>query len=194
MIRSESGIAPESALSSVVLPEPVPPEIRMLSSAWTHSSRNSRHSWVSEPLSRRSLRSQRDLGELPDREQRSGQRQRRDHRVDAAAVRQAGVDHRRGLVDPAADLGHDLVDDPPQVVVVGEPHLGPLQPALALEPDVARTVDHDLGHAVVIEKGLDRPVARACRRRSPAPAGHGRRAKARAPASAARGCRRRPGG
>ena len=34
-IRSSSGIAVESAFSSVVLPEPVPPEIRMFSCAWT---------------------------------------------------------------------------------------------------------------------------------------------------------------
>ena len=48
------------------------------------------------------------------------ERQRRDDRVDAAAVGQAGVDHRRGLVDAPADLGDDLVDDAPQVRLVAE--------------------------------------------------------------------------
>ena len=48
-IRSVSGIADESAFSSVVLPEPVPPEMRMLSCAWTHRRRKSTDSSESEP-------------------------------------------------------------------------------------------------------------------------------------------------
>jgi hypothetical protein len=40
-IRSVSGIAEDIAFSSVVLPEPVPPEIRMFSSALIAASRNS---------------------------------------------------------------------------------------------------------------------------------------------------------
>ena len=99
------------------------------------------------------------LGELADRQQRSDQRQRRQHRVDAAAVGQARVDHRRGLVDPPADLGDDLVDDPPQVVLVVEAHRRLVQLAGALDPDVVGAVDHDLGDGVVLEQRLDRPVA-----------------------------------
>ena len=48
-IRSSFGIAVESALSSVVLPEPVPPEISMFSWAWMQRWRNSTVSWLSVP-------------------------------------------------------------------------------------------------------------------------------------------------
>ena len=58
--------------------------------------------------------------ELPDRQRRALERERRDDRVDAAAVGQARVDHRRGLVDAPADLRDDLVDDAQQVRVVDE--------------------------------------------------------------------------
>ena len=55
------------------------------------------------------------LAELADRDQRSAQAERRDDDVDAAAVGQARIHHRRGLVHPPPDLGDDLVDDPPHV-------------------------------------------------------------------------------
>ena len=61
---------------------------------------------------------ERIAGELADGERRSAERERRDDRVDAAAVRQARVDHRRRLVDPPPDLRDDAVDDPQQVGVV----------------------------------------------------------------------------
>ena len=98
------------------------------------------------------------LGELADRHEGPAQRERRDHRVDAAAVGQAGVHERRRLVDPPADLGDDLVDDPPQMRLVGEADGGLVQTALTLHPDVERSVDHDLGHALVGEKALERAV------------------------------------
>ena len=59
-------------------------------------------------------------GELADRQHRAVDRDRRQHGVDAAAVGQAGVDHRAALVDAAADPGDDLVDDPAQVLLVDE--------------------------------------------------------------------------
>ena len=49
--------------------------------------------------------------------------ERVDDRVDTGAVGQAGVDHRRRLVDATADLAHDLVDDAPEVRLVDELHV-----------------------------------------------------------------------
>ena len=51
--------------------------------------------------------------EPADGKRRTIQRQRRDDRVDAAAIRQPGVHHRRRLVDTTAHLRDHLVDDPP---------------------------------------------------------------------------------
>ena len=97
--------------------------------------------------------------ELPDRQRRPAQRERRDDRVDAAAVGEARVDHRRGLVDAAADLRDDLVDDPQQVRVVDEGRVGALDLAVALDVDVVVAVDHDLGDGVVAQQRLERAVA-----------------------------------
>ena len=97
--------------------------------------------------------------ELPDREERAGERQRRDDRVDTAAVGQARVDHRRRLVDATTDLRDHLVDDAAQVEVVDEAHRGLVEAALTLDPDLAGAVDHDLRDRVVAEQPLERPVA-----------------------------------
>ena len=51
------------------------------------------------------------------------ERQRRNDRVHAGAVRQAGVGHRADFVHAPADLRHDAVDDLHQVLVVAELHL-----------------------------------------------------------------------
>ena len=87
------------------------------------------------------------------------ERQRGDDRVDAAAVGQARVDHRRRLVDAPPDLGDDAVDDPQQVGVVEEGRLGLLDPAGPLDVDLVGAVDHHVGDARVLEVGLQRPVA-----------------------------------
>ena len=65
----------------------------------------------------------------------------------------------RGLVDSPADLRHDLVDDPQEMGVVGERRRRPLDLAVALDVDPVEGVDHDLGHGVVPEQRLQRPVA-----------------------------------
>ena len=93
-------------------------------------------------------------GELPDRERRPAQRERRDDRVHTAAVWEAGVDHGRRLVDAASDLRHDLVDDAQQVCVVGERRRGLLELAVALDEDAVEVVDHDLRHGIVSEQRL----------------------------------------
>ena len=97
--------------------------------------------------------------ELPDRDDGADERQRRDDRVDAGAVGEAGVDHRDGLVHAAADRGDDPIDDPHDVVVVLEHDVRQLELARALDVDLARAVDHDLGDGLVAEERLERPEA-----------------------------------
>ena len=59
---------------------------------------------------------ERRAAEAADREDRPVERQRRDDGVHARAVGQARVDHRRALVDAAADARDDAVDDLHQVL------------------------------------------------------------------------------
>ena len=54
-MRSVSGMNDDSALSMVVLPEPVPPEMMMFSFACTQARKNSASSFVSAPVATRSL-------------------------------------------------------------------------------------------------------------------------------------------
>ena len=79
--------------------------------------------------------------------------------VDAGTVEQAGVDHGRGLVDAPADLGHDLVDDAPKVVLVDELGGDGLDLAGALHVDAVGAVDHDFGDLTVLEVAVDGAVA-----------------------------------
>ena len=78
------------------------------------------------------------LGELSDGHERSTDGQRVHDAVDAGAVGQTGVHHRVRLVDAPADLAHDLVDDAPQVGLVGELDLGLDELAAPLHVDVVR--------------------------------------------------------
>ena len=62
-------------------------------------------------------------GPVPKRRMESArpiERQRRNDRVDARAVGQAGIDHGRGFVHPAADARNDAVDDLQQMAIVAE--------------------------------------------------------------------------
>jgi hypothetical protein len=70
-----------------------------------------------------------------------------------------GVHHGRRLVDAAAHLAHDLVDDPAQVADVheGDGHLVDL--AEALHEDLRGAVHHDLGDGRVLQVAVDGPVA-----------------------------------
>ena len=158
-IRSSFGMNEDSTLRVVVLPEPVPPETKMFRRASTQALRKSNISGVAVPKRTRSSTVNGDAENFRIVITGPDQRQRRDDRVDPGAVGQAGVDHRRRLVDAAADRGDDPVDDPHDVVVVLEDHVGQLQLAGALDVDLARAVDHDLGDALVAQERLERPEA-----------------------------------
>ena len=62
-------------------------------------------------------------GPVPKRRidrRRSIERQRRNNGIDAGAVRQPGIDHRRGLINSAAHARHDAVDDLQQMAIVAK--------------------------------------------------------------------------
>ena len=98
------------------------------------------------------------LAELTNRQDGTAQGERRDDRVDAASVRKARVDHRRGLVDTTPHLRDDLVDDAAKVRLVRKANGRLVEPALTLDPDVEGAVDHHFRDAVIGKKPLERPV------------------------------------
>ena len=78
--------------------------------------------------------------------------------VDTRAVRETGVDHRRRLVDPPADLADDLLDNALEVRLVDELGIRAAQKAGALDPHLVRPVDHYLGDVCLAEERVDRTV------------------------------------
>src|SRR5262245_30316875 len=155
-IRSTPGMKADIAFSVVVLPVPVPPEIRMLSFPCTQAERNCAAFGVIDP---KLIRSSIVYGSRENfRIVRVGPRSARGGMI-ALTRGQSGVHHRRRLVDPAADRRDDLVDDAHQVRVVEERGRGVLDLAAALDVDHVGAVDHDLGHGVVLEERLERSVA-----------------------------------
>ena len=97
--------------------------------------------------------------EAANRQDRPVDRQRRNDGVDAGAVGQARVGHRRRLVDAAPDARDDARDDLLQVAVVAEADRRQLQLAEALDVAGGVAVDHDVGDGRVGEQRLQRPEA-----------------------------------
>ena len=163
-MRSSPGIAPESAFSVVVLPDPVPPLTSRAALAATHRARNSASSGSSVPRATRSRRPK------PSRRKRRMVRQGPVSdsggidRVHARAVRQPGVAQRGGLVHPAAQRGEDPLDRVQQLRLAGEADRGALELSAPLDVHRVRAVDHHLVHR------RDRTTA------APAGPGHGRAA------------------
>ena len=143
-------------MSVVVLPEPVPPDTNRLRRPSTAARRNSNMSGVAVPNRIRSSTVNGRGRELPDRDDRAHEGQGRDDGVDAGAVGQACIDHRRRLVNAASDRSDDPIDDAHDVVVVLEDDVRELEAAAALDVDLARAVDHDLRDRLVAEQRLQR--------------------------------------
>ena len=97
--------------------------------------------------------------ELADGDHGPDERDGRDDDVDARAVDEAGVDHRRRLVDAPADRRDDALDDAHHVIVVLERHVGQLDLAAALDVHLARAVDHHLSDRLVAQQRLQRAEA-----------------------------------
>ena len=136
--RSPGSIIFDRALSIVVLPEPVPPEMMtfmrlapaILSTVAIFSDIEPKPRIMSSVIGfSENLRIEMAVPR---------KRERRDDDVDAAAVLEAGVGERRGLVDAAADLVDDALGDLEQMLLVAELDLGELELALALDEGLVR--------------------------------------------------------
>ena len=114
---------------------------------------------VKRPVAQQVIDGQRMAPEAPDGQDRAVHGQRRDDRVDPRAIGQPRIDHRRGLVDSAADAGYNPPNHVEQVRVVLESHLGWIQLAFALDVNLARPVDQDVADGVVAQQRLQRAQA-----------------------------------
>ena len=158
-MRSSSSMNCVRQLSSVVLPEPVPPETRVLTRQRPMMRR------ISAPCRRdraepdQLIERQLVLLEFADGERGAVDRQRRHDDVDARAVRQARVADRRGFVDAPADLADDALADVQELLVVAEADAGLLDLALDFDVDRAGAVDHDVGDVVARQQRLERAKA-----------------------------------
>ena len=146
-------------LSSVVLPEPVPPDTSVLTRQRPMTLRISAPSCVMVPNLHELVERELVLLELSDGERGAVDRERRHDDVDARAVRQARVADRRGFVDAAADLADDALADVQKLLVVAEPDAGLLDLALDFDVGRAGAVHHDVGDVVARQQRLERPVA-----------------------------------
>ena len=158
-MRSSPGMKADSAFSVVVLPVPVPPEMRTLSFPRTQAARNCAAFGVSEPNVDQVVHRVRVARELPDRQRRALERERRDDRVtrlpsgrrastigDASSTRRPTCETILSMIRSRWALSANVASRP-------------LDLALALDVDPVEVVDHDLGDVVVAEQRLERPVA-----------------------------------
>ena len=144
-MRSSLAMKPDSTLSSDVLPEPVPPATTMLRLPATQAFEEGLARLVDRAEREQRLDGQPLLGEAADRQADAAPRRRRQHRAHAAAVGQAGVEHRPVAVGAAADELRDVAHRRLERVRRREARLRQVQLAALLDVDLARPVDHDLG-------------------------------------------------
>ena len=128
-MRSSCGMYCDRMFKKVVLPAPVPPEIRMLMRARTAAASISIISGGDALQLHQLIGGQRAGAEAADGQRGPIERQRRNDGVDARTIGQARIDHRRGFIDSAADTRHDAVDDLQQMAVVAEHRIDLLQDA-----------------------------------------------------------------
>ena len=149
-----------TTLSSVVLPEPVPPEISMFSRARTQPARSWSISSVMRAVVEQVLRA---VSPAPNRRiERTGPSSASGGMIALTrepSGRRASTIGRR-LVDPAPHPADDAVDDRQQVRVVPELRRNAHQLAAALDEDVVRVVDQDVRDCRVAEERLHRTEAR----------------------------------
>ncbi len=151
-MRSVCGIDCDNALSNVVLPALVAPATRRFHPAATVHRRNV----AATPSTPNSSSVTARVAEATDGDARAVDRERRDHRVQAGAVGEAGVDHRRGAVEPQPERCHDPFDEVDDARGVEVEH-DRFEPAGAFHVGTAGTVDHHLGDGGIGEQRLERP-------------------------------------
>ena len=104
---------------------------------------------LGQAVARHEIRELKGLRETTDRDCRPVQGEWRDDDIDALASGEAGVHHGARFVHTAIDRGDDAIDELVELGLGGETGGDPLDPSGALDEDVFRAIDHDLGDGVV---------------------------------------------
>src|SRR3984885_3850852 len=142
--RSFSEMKADSALSMVVLPEPVPPEMISVTRAFTAAASNSAICGRSAPTSISLLRLNGFLENL---------------RIDINGPSMA-TGRTATLTRAPADGGDDLVNDAQKMRLVLEAHAGRFQHAMPFDIDAFVAVDQDVVNGGVLEQRFERAQAR----------------------------------
>ena len=116
MTRSSFGIKFDTAFRNVVLPEPVPPEMKMLYFARTNSSSTCATSCVMEPYFRSCSTVMGVFENLPDRDRRTFHGDGWQYHIDTGAVRQTGIHDGIRLIDFTSGQTYDLLGSHPPAV------------------------------------------------------------------------------
>ena len=101
------------------------------------------------------LGSQHLATELADGQARPVDRDGRNDDVDSRSVLQPRITHGLRLVDATPDCGDDPVDHAAQACLVLEGEIRQLDPAVALDEDLLRPVDHDLRDIRVAQRRFE---------------------------------------
>ena len=96
------------------------------------------------------------LAKLSNRQAWAVEGDRRNDRIDPAAIGQACIDHRRRLIKPSAQGREDPLHDPFDVVGVDETKVTLMQHTFAFDEHPVRAVDQDLGHCRVAQQHFQR--------------------------------------
>ena len=151
-IRSSSGSSSISAFSSVVLPEPVPPETRMLRR--DRSASRPRGTPLGQgPLADEVLGRERAAPEPADRHRHVGAGRRSADGDPGAVVEPCVEDGPRGRIEP--ERARDVDRRPVERGGGERRRFDGLELPAAFDPDVAGAVDHELGDLRVLEHGLE---------------------------------------
>ena len=159
-MRSSAGIVAASALSSVVLPVPVPPEIRTFFRFRT-ASVELLCQFVCEGSDCDEFLQGVTVRELPHGQRRPVDRARRKHRGHSRAILEPRVERRLHLRDLVAAGPGDVLDGDRQVPDLERPLRNHFErPAALHEHTPAAAVHHHLGDGRIAQQILDRAQER----------------------------------
>jgi len=95
------------------------------------------------------------LAKFPDRQARAIQGNGRNDRVDPAAIGQACIDHRRGLVQTPPQRRQNALHHPFHMMVIDKTQIALAEPPLALDKHPMGAVDQDFSHGRVAQQHFE---------------------------------------